>query len=381
MAYDSTRERVVLFGGLSSVNGPFLGDTWEWDGSFWTQMDDIGPSPRENHAMVYDSARQVTLLFAGQTLDGLQGDTWQWNGQDWTQVSDSGPSPRFAHAMAFDSGRKVTVLFGGSTGGATLQDTWEFDGQDWTQQDDAGPAARLVHAMAYGISTSRVILFGGNASDNTPLGDTWAWDGAAWVQIAEFGPAPRGGAAMTWMGDGTVLFGGLGAHQTIFADTWEFDGKLWTQRQDIGPAARSSHAMAFDTTRSTVVIFGGLNPLANPLVTLGDTWEHPEHPEHPPAPVSVSLLQLAPVDGRPGDQINATITLSGPAPVGGVVVQMSFRGGGQTVPLPNVVGPAGATTIQSQFIVPQVVTLPGPNATVSAEIAGTPAVIAIFSFN
>jgi hypothetical protein len=60
---------------------------------------------------------------------------------------------------------------------------------------------------------------------------------------------------------------------------------------------------------------------------------------------------------------------------------MSFTGGGQTVPLPNVAAPAGATTIQSQFIVPQVVALPGANATVSAEIAGTPPGIAIFSFN
>ena len=41
-AYDSNRRRVVLFGGSRNQPGTFFGDTWEWDGSYWTQMDDIG---------------------------------------------------------------------------------------------------------------------------------------------------------------------------------------------------------------------------------------------------------------------------------------------------------------------------------------------------
>jgi hypothetical protein len=45
MCYDSKRGRVVMFGGDSIANGS-LGDTWEWDGEYWTQMDDIGPAPR-----------------------------------------------------------------------------------------------------------------------------------------------------------------------------------------------------------------------------------------------------------------------------------------------------------------------------------------------
>jgi hypothetical protein len=30
--------RTVLFGGLG-IGNAILGDTWEWGGSFWTQMD------------------------------------------------------------------------------------------------------------------------------------------------------------------------------------------------------------------------------------------------------------------------------------------------------------------------------------------------------
>jgi hypothetical protein len=35
MIYDAADHDVVLFGGY---NGQYLGDTWTWDGSTWTQL-------------------------------------------------------------------------------------------------------------------------------------------------------------------------------------------------------------------------------------------------------------------------------------------------------------------------------------------------------
>ena len=37
MAYDSARERIVLFGGRTDRSGD-LNDTWEWDGRTWTRV-------------------------------------------------------------------------------------------------------------------------------------------------------------------------------------------------------------------------------------------------------------------------------------------------------------------------------------------------------
>lgn len=82
---------VLLFGGLSSVQAApaprVFGSTWEWDGKHWTQRQDIGPSPRWLHAVAYDSDRQRTVLFGGLSsfapagdptlLDRLLGDTWE----------------------------------------------------------------------------------------------------------------------------------------------------------------------------------------------------------------------------------------------------------------------------------------------------------------
>jgi hypothetical protein len=91
IAYDSTRRRTVLFGGLSPAGR--LSDTWEWDGSFWTQMHHTGPAPRAGGAIAYDEANQVSTLFGGNgTNERPLGDTWKWDGTDWTKLSESGPS-------------------------------------------------------------------------------------------------------------------------------------------------------------------------------------------------------------------------------------------------------------------------------------------------
>jgi len=66
-----------MFGGRR-VGSAYLGDTWEWNGSSWTQVATTGPSARWEHAMAYDSLRGRIVLFAGfNTLD----DTWEWDSQ------------------------------------------------------------------------------------------------------------------------------------------------------------------------------------------------------------------------------------------------------------------------------------------------------------
>ena len=190
MAFDSKRQRTVLFGGqqTSGIVGGSLGDTWEWDGRFWIQVADSGPAPRGRHAMAYDENRGRIVLFGGEG-EGLVrtlGDTWEWDGEFWIQVSDTGPSGRSLTAMASDTVRKRIVLFGGQgEDGGDIGDTWEWDGNQWTQQDVVGPTARSAHAMAFDPQRGRTVLFGGLIGARP---ETWEWDGSKWLQVAHIGP-------------------------------------------------------------------------------------------------------------------------------------------------------------------------------------------------
>ncbi|RKH14236.1 hypothetical protein D7V77_39905 [Corallococcus sp. CA041A] len=82
--YDSARQRVVLFGGFDVQQGQPLNDTWEWDGTNWEQKSPaIAPRSRAYHALAYDSARQRVVLFGGAERKSNSvyvdlNDTWEW---------------------------------------------------------------------------------------------------------------------------------------------------------------------------------------------------------------------------------------------------------------------------------------------------------------
>ena len=284
MVFEAARQRVLLFGGNAGAN-QFLNDSWAWDGENWTQLADIGPSPRSLHAMAYDPLRDRTVLFGGQSSDAEFGDTWEWDGEAWTQIEDTGPSARFGHAMAADEARQVVTLFGGGhTAAAPESDTWTWNGTDWQQVEDTGPAARTGHAMGYDRVRNVTVLFGGNGADlSSSFGDTWEWDGNLWKRVQDIGPAPATGASLVFRTAVSALFGGISSIASVngrklFGLTWEWNGQHWTARQDIGVGARFRHAMAYDLARNRVVLFGGLSTPPDvddaDAKLNGDTWEH-----------------------------------------------------------------------------------------------------------
>ena len=72
------------------------------------------PPARAGHALAYDGARGRVVLFGGNVSIGYLGDTWEWNGTAWTNVTPATGSPaRSGHALAYDGSRGRMVLFGG----------------------------------------------------------------------------------------------------------------------------------------------------------------------------------------------------------------------------------------------------------------------------
>ena len=277
MVYHSKKQVVVLFGGLGLGNQSF-NDTWEWDSVAWSQVADTGPSPRHGSAMAYDSSRDKTVLFGGWHSTGYKNDTWQWDGADWSQVADTGPSPRSSHAMVYDSQKKRIVLFGGGFVGPSnvpqyFNDTWEWNGSEWTQVADTGPSPRGNHGMSYDSPRDKVVLFSGWGGPGQFLGDTWEMSGNKWQKVQDTGPGSIYSLSMVHTLKGIVLFGGsfIGESNApqYLNDTWQWDGKIWTQRQDIGPKPRYEHTMVYDLSRDKTVLFGGGDSAGR----MGDTWE------------------------------------------------------------------------------------------------------------
>jgi hypothetical protein len=227
MAFDAARGVTVLFGGSSGGSGNERRETWLWNGTAWT-LQTVGtvPAARVFHAMAYDSTRQVIVLFGGhysvpppQTFPEYLGDTWEWNGTAWSLRSSTGPSPRSSASMAYDAGRQVTVLFGGIHV-SVLGETWEWNGTSWSLRATTGPAATYGNTMFYDSARERVVMYDGHDEQ------TWVWDGdaATWSSLIS-GPPERVSSNVAYDEDRgiAVLVGGFHYDPNFtYGDTWEF---------------------------------------------------------------------------------------------------------------------------------------------------------------
>jgi len=178
IAFDEARGVMVVQGGGRA--GRILGGaTWTYDGTRWTMVADsnAGPGERVHHAMAYDSRRQRVVLFGGfGTARQPAPDVWEWDGTRWERRPAEGPGPRSRHRLAYDAARGVTVLYGGSSD----RSTWTWDGVRWRNIPGDGPPATTMHAMAYDMSRERVVLYGGGSERQSTL---WEWDGGRWREV------------------------------------------------------------------------------------------------------------------------------------------------------------------------------------------------------
>ena len=274
MVFDTARSKVVVFGG-------YLADVIELTGTTWSRVFlDYWPPPQDQHAMVYDPDRNATVLYGGGSLE-----VWEANAPAaaWMTYYVPGPNGRTGSATIFDRVRHRTMLFGGrqriqGVVGNKLNDTWEWNGaaRTWANVSPGGsPPARDDHSMAYDLAHNRTVLFGGRAANGAALGDTWLWNGSAWVNVTATaaGPSARFGHSMAYDSarNVVVLFGGDNGSQK-FNEIWEWDGAAERWRQIVVPGlAPSPRAFAALSSVSPgtpgVALFGGLDS-----AQLNDTW-------------------------------------------------------------------------------------------------------------
>jgi len=273
MSYDSDRKVMVLYGGNVGTS-TLLADTWEYNGTTWTQrcgapLTACALPGLDQHRMAYMSTPKVTFLH-GAVFSGLQSYRASWNGSTWTFTQWGNPPPagsplvRWNQGIAYDPTRNIVVEQGGNTFGG-MDDTLLWNGSAWSSPTGAVatsvscpggvPRCKYQHAMAYHAATDRVILFGGNGSGD----ETWSYDTAAkaWAYLTPLGkPSARYGHGMAYdtARGRSVLFGGVGG----LDDTWEWTGTNWSPITPITkPSGRMQFAMAWDGTRGRVVMFGG----------------------------------------------------------------------------------------------------------------------------
>ncbi len=357
IVYDSSNNRLIVFGGCPQSCGSPTNDLWVLTNAnglggtpVWTELSPTGgpPAARANHTAVYDSGTNSMIVFGGQnganaTPPTLH-DVWVLSNANglggtpaWTQLTFTGgpPSGQQGHTAVYDSTNNLMIVFGGWLSQATgvSNAVWVLshaNGQGgtpaWTNLTAEGasgsPAARTGHTAVYDPNSNRMTIFGGYDKTGLFYNDTWLLTNAngmggtpTWMQFTPTGGPPSAradqGAVFNPTSARMVVFGGGSTSTPSFNDTWvlnEANGGLtpdqvWTQGAPTGgpPAPRSDFgSTVFDPATDRMIVFGGGTP--NPT---------------PPSPYNANdVWVLSNADGLGGtpqwDQLSPTGTLPAP---------------------------------------------------------------------
>jgi hypothetical protein len=251
LAYDSKRQRIVLFGGSGEW---YFNDLWafDWKTRVWhlleqdtrlgklTRDKSTYPAGRDNYQWIYDAKKDKFWLYGGTGGAGL----WEWSPQKhvwrYAQGDHNGKTLPFATlnpGFAVAEDLRGALLFGGERYSFDNLTWWfDLDQERWQKQEPPGappPRAQTENALVYDPARQQFILFGGRALGSKPLQDTWIFDTQkkSWREIrGDTRPPARDGHLLVFdrRNEVAVLLGGNGLG---IADTWLFDPKTerWSE--------------------------------------------------------------------------------------------------------------------------------------------------------
>lgn len=298
LAYDRAHQQLVLFSGFPGIAnnvtpGRVLNDTWTFDGATWTQQTPANsPIERYGGGLVWDSARQRLVLYGGLSwkqsarTDVYRQDTWIWDGSNWTQQQTASAPRRSAEiGFVYNDSLGKEVYFGGNRlivcdhgtcpWGSDLSwyddQTWVLDASGWARPAAAEPEERSHALITYDSATNQVIMVGTECeyAESAPnCNDMWNWNGERWTQLH-----PPSGlvAAYAWLDVYGMAYDSLAqqvvavvsshASTATVADviTYTWDGAEWTAHPntaDPGMVALQFPVVTHDVT-GRPILFGG----------------------------------------------------------------------------------------------------------------------------
>jgi N-acetylneuraminic acid mutarotase len=219
MVYDAESNVMVLFGGLNypEIIGHHVQQTWTYDfdsNTWYNREPTTQPIGRHHASMVYDSSSDRVILYGGyvsSAIDNSNSETWAYdvNTNTWQEMDPVlSPEGRFYGAMVYDTSSARTILYGGAwnySNNAGLGDTWSYNytSDTWEKMDpNPHPPERWRHSMAYRTSSEEVFLFNGCFGDilgGEPREDVfWRYDfqNDTWTNLDGHFEPPIPGAPM-----------------------------------------------------------------------------------------------------------------------------------------------------------------------------------------
>lgn len=307
---DSATNKMIVFGGLPSpaISGGMqnLNDVWRLNLAnlttlSWTRVNPTGaaPAPRVGHTAVYDSSSNRMIVFGGGEgrSSPCANDVWALenaNGSGgaaaWVELSPTGNAPpaRMQHGSVYDPSTNTMIVYGGQDCFHTVfSDVWVLSNANgvsgtptWRQLNPAGggPGAREITGGVTYDPTNNVLMVFGGVSDSSFLNDVWVLSNAngqggtpTWTQLSPSGtlPTARVDHSTTYdpVTNSITLFGGENSTGALLSDVWILSNAnglggspAWRHvaiRSTYFPEARIIHTAVYNSSTNQMTVFGG----------------------------------------------------------------------------------------------------------------------------
>lgn len=305
--------------GVQNNNYVYYNDTWDFDGSNWSQI--VTPSrpgfrnvantcefpPRQSvlwaNGLKLTSSTYPPQVFGTDPMDREE-DPWVLENGDWRRIPTEARRGFPIEATVYDQVLDSTVIlanrdFNGPTMGQRMQ-TWVLEGDRMRQLSLAvNPPYRANPRMARHDGLGRIVLFGGGLYPPNGPADTWVFDGLQWVEDT-FTPAPMptpNGLAMVYDGVRNHIVLMLYGRQ----DLWRWNGQGWSTWTAGQLPFKPYGILGYDPTRQRLVYFGDLQvPPSTAMVRDqvyefdGTTWQNLPITTIPPTQMLWTRLTYVP---------------------------------------------------------------------------------------
>jgi len=204
----------ITMGGFNTPIGPGITNTELYNGTSWTEVNDLNSGRYIQSAA---GTQTAALMFGGTPPGGsFSGQTESWNGTSWTEVNDLNTARRQAGSSGIQTS---ALMFGGSpTTSSDESATESWNGTSWTEVNDLNTARSSLDGGAIGVDNTSALAAGGyQYSIPGSVALTESWNGTSWTEVNDV-PAAGGGHKF-----GTVSSAHLGNALTNYI----WDGTSW----------------------------------------------------------------------------------------------------------------------------------------------------------
>ena len=244
---NGTQTAALTVGGYIQPTGTYIANTEAYDGSAWTELNDLNVAKSSGVL----SGIQTSGLYTGADSGPVGNLTTNesWNGTSWTEVGDLNTGRRYLGGTAADN--TAALVFGG-TGGGAITESW--NGTSWTEVNDLNTAR--TQQAGVGIQTAALSV-GGRVDTGAPVEEfagVEEWNGTSWTEVGDLNTA-RQDLASSGTVNSALAYGGSGSPGAV-TETW--NGTSWTEDSDLNTPRNELQGAG--TSSSSALASGGGQP-------------------------------------------------------------------------------------------------------------------------